>query len=40
MLKTLKIAGVESLPLFKCVQSIMKDDRIEVYIKPVQKRYK
>lgn len=39
-LKALKIAGVEKLPLYESVKSIIEDDRIEIHIKPVQKRYK
>lgn len=39
-LKALKIAGVEALPIYKSVMSILNDNRIEVHIKPIDKRYK
>ena len=39
-LNALKIAGVEKMPIFESVKSIMENDRIEVHIQPVQKRYK
>ena len=39
-LRALIIAGVEKLPLYKGVQSIIDDGHIEIHIKPVQKRYK
>lgn len=40
ILKALKISGIESMPIYKSVMSIMNDNRIEVHIKPVDKRYK
>lgn len=39
-LKALKIAGIEKMAIYQGIKSIMEDDRIEVHIKPVQKRYK
>ncbi len=39
-LKALKIAGIEKMTIYQGIRSIMEDDRIEVHIKPVQKRYK
>ncbi|SBV95443.1 conserved hypothetical protein [uncultured Dysgonomonas sp.] len=39
-LKALKIAGIEAMTIYQGIKSIMEDDRIEVHIIPVQKRYK
>lgn len=39
-LKALKIAGVEKLPMFKSVESIIKDGRIEIHLKPVKQKYR
>jgi len=39
-LKALKIAGIEKMTIYQGIKSIMEDDRVEVHIMPVQKRYK
>lgn len=39
-LRALEEAGVKNLPMYKSAMSIMNDNRIEVHIKPVDKRYK
>lgn len=39
-LQALFIAGVENLPIYKSIDSIMGSDRIEVHIHPIKKRYK
>ena len=40
VLKALKLAGVENLPLYKGVQSIIDSGHSEIHIIPIQKRYK
>lgn len=40
VLRALKIAGLEKEPIFEAIESIMKDGRIEVHIRPVENRYK
>ncbi|MFC4677205.1 hypothetical protein [Dysgonomonas termitidis] len=39
-LNALKIAGVEELPLYKGIKSIIEDGRVEIHNKPIQKRYR
>lgn len=39
-LRALKIAGIENLSIYQSISSIMENDRIEVHIQPIQKRYK
>ena len=39
-LKALKIAGVENLPMFKSIESIIKDGRIEIHLKPIKQKYR
>lgn len=39
-LKALKIAGVENLPMFKSVESIIRDGRIEIHLKPIKQKYR
>lgn len=39
-LNALKIAGVESMPIYKSVRSILKDGRVEIHVKPVEKNYR
>lgn len=39
-LKVLKIAGVENLSIFKSIESIIKDGRIEIHLKPVKQKYR
>lgn len=40
VLRALKIAGIEKYPIFQAVESIIKDGRIEIHIRPVDKRYR
>lgn len=39
-LRALKIAGIENMPIFRGIDSIIKDGRIEIHIKPIKSRYK
>lgn len=40
VLRALKIAGIEKLPVYEAVESIIRDGRVEIHIRPVDKRYK
>lgn len=40
MLTALKVAGIEKMPIYKVAESILKDNRIEIHIKPVKHYYK
>lgn len=39
IVEALKIAGVENLPIYKAVQRILDDKRIQIHIKPLCTRY-
>ena len=39
LIEALKIAGIESMPIYKAVRRIIDDKRVEVHIKPVSHRY-
>lgn len=39
-LKALKIAGVESLAMYKSVDSIIKDGRVEIHLNPIKQKYR
>lgn len=39
-IRALKIAGIEKMPIYESIRSIMENDLIEVHIRPVKKRYK
>ncbi|MBF0575743.1 hypothetical protein [Dysgonomonas sp. GY617] len=39
-LKALKIAGIENLPMYKSLVSIINDGRIEIHIKPIKQKYR
>jgi hypothetical protein len=39
-LRALKIAGIEKMAIYKSIDSIIKDGRIEIHIKPVKQRYR
>ena len=39
LIEALKIAGIESMPIYKAVRRIIDDTRVEVHIKPVSHRY-
>lgn len=40
MMTALKVAGIEKMPIYKVAESILKDNRIEIHIKPVKHYYK
>lgn len=37
--EALKLAGVEKLPIWKAVRRILDDSRVEIHVKPVNRRY-
>lgn len=39
IVEAMKLAGVEKLPLWKAVRQILDDKRIEIHVKPVNRRY-
>ncbi|NDW11154.1 hypothetical protein [Dysgonomonas sp. 520] len=39
-LRALKIAGIENMPIFRGIDSIIKDGRIEIHIKPIKSKYR
>jgi len=39
-LQALKIAGIEDLPLYKGIESIIKNGHIEIHIKPIKRWYR
>lgn len=39
LIEALKIAGIESMPIYKAMRQIIDDKRVEVQIKPVSHRY-
>lgn len=39
VVKALKIAGVETLPIYNAVRSIISDGRVQIHIKPLCRRY-
>lgn len=39
-LKALRIAGVEDLPLYKSIESIVRDGRVEIHLKPIKQKYR
>jgi hypothetical protein len=39
-LRALKIAGIEKMPIYKGVESIIKDGRIEIHMKPIKQKYR
>lgn len=40
LVETMKIAGVEKLPIWKAVMRVMEDDRVQIHIKPLSKKYR
>lgn len=40
MMTALRAAGIESLPIYKAAKSILKNNRVEIHLKPVKARYK
>ena len=39
-LRAMKILGVEKHPAFRAVESILKDGRVEIHIRPVDGKYR
>ncbi len=39
-MKALRIAGVERMPIYRAVRSILKNERIEIHIHPIEKNYR
>lgn len=39
VVEALKIAGVEDMPIWKAIRRIIDDKRIEIHVKPVNRRY-
>ncbi|WP_195594728.1 hypothetical protein [Bacteroides fragilis] len=39
IVEALKIAGVENLPIYEAVRSILDDKRVQIHIKPLCTRY-
>lgn len=39
IVEAMKLAGVEKLPLWKAIRRILDDRRIEIHVKPVNRRY-
>jgi hypothetical protein len=40
MLRALKLAGIERMPIFEAVESIIRDKRVEVHIRPIRNEYR
>lgn len=40
MMTALRAAGIESLPIYKSAKSILKNNRVEIHLKPIKSRYK
>jgi hypothetical protein len=39
-LRALKIAGIEEMPIYQSIDSIIKDGRVEIHLQPMKKKYK
>lgn len=39
MVEALRIAGIEQMPIYKAMQRVLEDKRVEVHIKPLCSRY-
>jgi len=39
MIEALIIAGIKQLPIYKAMRRIIDDKRVEIHIKPVNRRY-
>lgn len=39
-LRALKIAGIEEMPIYQGIDSIIKDGRIEIHFKPIKQKYR
>lgn len=40
MMTALRIAGIEEMPIYKAAMSILKNNHIEVHIKPIKHYYR
>jgi hypothetical protein len=40
ILRALKVAGIEKMPIYQGIDSIIKDGRIEIHIKPIKQKYR
>jgi hypothetical protein len=40
VLRALKLAGIEREPVFEAVDSIIRDKRVEVHIRPIRNEYR
>lgn len=39
VVEAMKLAGVEKLPIWKAIRRILDDKRIEIHVKPINRRY-
>lgn len=39
LVEAMKLAGIESQPVWKAVMHILEDDRVQVHIHPLNRRY-
>lgn len=39
-LKALKISGIEEMPLYKGITSIIEDGHVEIHMKPIKRWYR
>lgn len=39
VVEAMKLAGIESHPVWKAVTRILDDDRVQIHIKPVSRKY-
>ena len=39
LVEAMKLAGVEKLPIWKAIQRILGDKRVEIHVKPISRRY-
>lgn len=40
MIKALKVAGIEDLPIYKAADAILRNSRVEIHLKPIQSNYR
>lgn len=40
MMTALRAAGIEDLPIYKSAKSILKNNQVEIHLKPIKSRYK
>lgn len=39
LVEAMRLAGIEKLPIWKAIRRILDDKRIEIHIKPINRRY-